>query len=65
MGGTTMFDCIVFYEEWLPLPKAEFNVMAMVAEQGGTYSGNYSDMCRYLNVTPQTRNREQLRTAIE
>ena len=60
-----MFDCIVFYDEWLPLPKAEFNVLAMVAEQGGAYSGNYSDMCRYLNVTPQTRNREQLRTAIE
>lgn len=55
----------VFFEEWLPLPKAEFNVLAMVAEQGGSYSGNYSDMCRYLNVTPQSRNREQLRSAIE
>lgn len=56
---------IVFYNEWLPLPKAEFNILAMVAEQGGLYSGNYSDMCRYLNVTPQTRNRNQLRSAIE
>lgn len=60
-----MTEYIVFYDEWLPLPKAEFNVLAMVAEQGGTYAGNYSDMCRYLAVTPQTRNREQLRSAIE
>ena len=60
-----MTEYIVFYDDWLPLPKAEFNVLAMVAEQGGTYAGNLSDMCRYLNVTPQTRNREQLRSAIE
>ena len=58
-------ESIVFYDEWLPLPKAEFNILAMVAEQGGTYAGNLSDMCRYLTVTPQTRNREQLRSAIE
>lgn len=60
-----MIEHIVFYDDWLPLPKAEFNVLAMVAEQGGTYAGNYSDMCRYLSVTLQTRNREQLRSAIE
>ena len=56
---------IVFYNEWLPLPKAEFNIMAMVAEHGGAYAGNLSDMCRYLTVTPQSRNRNQLRSAIE
>ena len=60
-----MTEYIVFYDDWLPLPKAEFNVLAMVAEQGGTYAGNLSDMCRYLNVTPQSRNREPLRSAIE
>lgn len=60
-----MIESVVFYDEWLPLPKAEFNVLAMVAEQGGAYAGNYSDMCRYLSVTPQSRNREQLRSAIE
>ena len=56
---------IVFYNEWLPLPKAEFNIMAMIAEHGGAYAGNLSDMCRYLTVTPQSRNRNQLRSAIE
>ncbi len=60
-----MIESVVFYDEWLPLPKAEFNVLAMVAEQGGAYAGNYSDMCRYLSVTPQSRNREPLRSAIE
>ena len=55
----------IFYWEWLPLPKAEFNILAMLAEQGGSFSGNYSDMCRYLGVTPQDRNRQVLRTAIE
>ena len=54
----------IFYREWLPLPKTEFNVLAMIAEQGGSFSGNYSDMCRYLGVTPQDRNRTSLRNAI-
>ena len=56
---------VIFYLEWLPLTKAQFNILAMLAEQGGSFSGNYSDMCRYLNVTPQSRNRDALRTAIE
>ena len=55
----------IFYWEWLPLPKAEFNILVMLAEQGGSFSGNYSDMCRYLGVTPQNRNRQNLQTAIE
>ena len=54
----------IFYKEWIPLPKAEFNVLAMIAEQGGSFSGNYADMCRYLGVDPQSRNRAVLRTAI-
>lgn len=60
-----MMEKVVFYDEWLPLPKAEFNILAMIAEQGGSYSGNYSDMCRYLNVTPQQKNRKTLQAAIE
>ena len=54
-----------FYREWLPLPKAEFNILAMLAEQGGSYSGNYSDICRYLGVTPQDGTRRPIRAAIE
>lgn len=55
----------LFYREWLPLPKAEFNVLAMLAAEGGSFSGNYSQMCEYLGVTPQNRNRQSLRAAIE
>ena len=55
----------IFYWEWLPLPKAEFNILAMLAEQGGSFSGTYSDICRYLGVTPQNRNRQTLRAAVE
>lgn len=56
---------IIFYAEWLSLPKAEFNILTMLAEQGGSFSGNLSDLCRYFTVTPQQRNRNALRSAIE
>lgn len=56
---------VVFYREWLPLPKTEFNVLTMIAEQGGTFSGNYTEMCRYLDVTPQSRNRKVIQAAVE
>lgn len=55
----------IFYREWIPLPKAEFNILSMLAEQGGSFSGNYADMMRYLGVTVQNRNRQALRAAIE
>ena len=55
----------VFYREWLPLPKAEFNVLTILAEQDGSFSGTYADMMRYLNVTPQSRNRKSLQAAIK
>ena len=56
---------VIFFREWLPLPKAEFNLLAMIAEQGGSFSGNYSEMCRYLGVTPQSSNRNALKNAIK
>ena len=65
MEGHEGMENTILYCEWFPLPKAEFRIMAMLAEQGGTYSGNLSDMCRYFSVTPQSRNRAQLQTAIE
>ena len=56
---------VAFYWEWLPLPKAEFNVLTMIADRGGSFSGNYAEMCRYLNVTTQDSNRKVLQRAIE
>ena len=55
----------IFYREWLPLPKAEFNILAMLAEQGGSFSGNYSDMTDYFHVSRQQNNRRAIRSAVE
>lgn len=63
--GLRTLEKAVFYREWLPLPKAEFNILAMLAAEGGSFSGNYSDICRYLGVTTQNRNRQTLRAAVE
>ena len=41
---------VTFYREWLPLPKAEFNVLTMLAEQGGSFSGNKSESSNMNNV---------------
>ena len=56
---------IAFYWEWLSLPKDQFRLLAMTAASGGRFDGNYTDMCNYLSVTPQSRNREKLKSALE
>ncbi len=56
---------IIFYWEWLSLPKAQFRLLAMIAVSGGTFEGNLTDMCNYLSVTPQSRNREKIKTALK
>ena len=55
----------MFYREWLPLDKKEFRILAMLADFGGEYRGNLADMCRYFSVSPQHKNREALREAIQ
>lgn len=55
---------VAFYREWLPLNKKEFRILAMIADFGGEYHGNLTDMCRYFSVSPQHKNREALREAI-
>ena len=59
-----MKECI-FYKEWLRLPKDQFNILAMIAASGGEFRGNLTDICNYLSVTPQSRNRNRNRMAIE
>ena len=56
---------VKFYWEWLHLPKEQFRLLAMIATNSGEYEGNYTDMCRYLSVTPQSRNRNKIKTALE
>ena len=56
---------ITFYWEWLMLPKAEFNILMMLADLCGSFSGNLADMCRYFRVSSQNKNKIPLRSAIE
>lgn len=57
-------DEISFYREWLPLPKAEFQILTMIAMQNGIFRGNCADICRYLSVTVQDKNRKKCQDAI-
>lgn len=56
---------ISFFREWLPLEKNEFRILAMLADCGGEYCGNLSDMCRYFFVDPQSKNRKKLRDVLQ
>ena len=57
---------VCFYREWLILPKNDFRILAMLAEQGGSFKGSLADLCRLLNITPgQSKHNAKLRTSIE
>jgi len=56
---------ITFYWEWLLLPKDEFNILMMLADMGGSFSGNLSEICRYFCVSNQNKNKVSLKNAIE
>lgn len=55
---------LTFYAEWLPLPKNQFRILAMLADKG-TFTGNLSDMCRYFSLNPQDKTRKSLRASID
>lgn len=57
-------DEISFYREWLPLPKAEFQILTMIAMQNGEYRGNCADICRSLGVTIQDKNKKKYQDII-
>ncbi len=59
-----MEKSIIFYREWLPLPKDQFRILMHLARYG-SFSGNLSELCRYFSLDPQTRNRNMVRNAIE
>ena len=58
------FGSMTFYREWLPLDKKEFRILAMIADKG-EYKGNLSEICEYLSLNPQTRNRNQISNSIQ
>ena len=57
-------ETIIFYDEWLPLDKKEFRILAMLADKG-EYRGTLSGLCDYFSVTRQHSNRERIRSSIQ
>ena len=57
-------DLITFDFEWLGMPKGEFKMLIMIADIGENL-GNASDMCRYFNRSPQSKNKSPLRKALQ
>ena len=55
---------IVFFAEWLALPKEQFRILVMIADIGA-FRGSLANMCRYFSVDPQTNNNNRLRAAID
>ena len=53
-----------FYFEWLGVDKNHFRILSLLAPTG-EYTGNLSDMCRSLNISAQTTNRNKLKTSIK
>lgn len=52
-----------FYFEWLGVDKNHFRILSLLAPTG-EYTGNLSDMCRSLNISAQTSNRNTLKSGI-
>lgn len=52
-----------FHPEWLGVEKNQFRILSLLAPTG-EFTGNLSDMCRRLNISTQTRNRNKLRENI-
>lgn len=55
---------ITFYKEWLHLPKDQFRILLYMV-QNGSLSGNLSDMCKCFDLSPQNKNRNNIRITIE
>ena len=61
-----MDEKVAFYREWLPLPKNDFRILAMLADKGGSFKGSLADMCRCLNVgSGQSKTNSRIRASIE
>lgn len=54
---------VIFYREWLPLPKEQFRILIHLV-RNGSFSGNLSDLCRYFSLNPQNKTRARIRNAI-
>lgn len=55
---------MIIYRDWLPLDKHQFRIMVMLSAEG-KFQGTMADIMRYYSVSPQSKNRNKIKTAIE
>ena len=58
-------DTCVFYREWLILPKDQFSILTLISTNGGRFEGNLTDICHYLSLSPQSRNRNKIKKTLD
>lgn len=56
---------IIFYYEWLQLDKNDFRILSMLADLGGNYIGNLSNILDYFELTHQQKHRNKIRNSIQ
>lgn len=55
---------ITAYREWLGLDKSLFRILIIIILNDNEYKGNLSDLCRLLNLSPRSKNRNTIKAAI-
>ena len=64
----SLFPKVIFSKKWLPLEKCEFGTLAAIlylAEDGTTFKGKISDICKFVRISPQTKNANKRKQCIE
>ena len=55
---------ITAYREWLGLDKSLFRILIIIILNDNEYKGNLSNLCRLLNLSPRSKNRNTIKKAI-
>lgn len=59
---------VTFSRQWLRLEKCEFGTLAAIiylSENGTTFTGRVSDICKFVGISPQTKNTTKRKQCIE
>lgn len=65
MNNNLLHENVVFYDTWIPLDKNCFRVLAWATYLGESFHGTLTDLCKLMGVSPQTKNRNNIETAIQ
>ena len=63
-----LFPKVTFSRKWLHLEKGEFGTLAAIlylAEDGITFKGKISDICKFIGISPQTKNANKRKQCIK